>query len=251
MTESELHHAVTLGVIASAVPTWLALRYVSAPYGRHVRGGFGPSLPARLGWVLMESPASLVWLAIFALGTHTLEPAPLVLCALWQLHYVNRAFLLPMRMKPDGKRMPVLIAGLAIAFNIVNAYVNARQVSELGHYGTAWLVSPPFLGGTALFLTGRHLNVRADEALIALRNEGRGYQIPRGPYFRWISCPNYAAEILEWCGWALATWSFAGLSFAVYTLANLAPRALTHHAWYRAKFPDYPPERRALIPGIW
>jgi hypothetical protein len=199
----------------------------------------------------MEAPASLVWLAIFVAGANAFTPAPLVLAGLWQLHYVNRAFVLPLRTKPDQKRVPVLVPTLAIAFNLVNAYVNARQVSELGSYPDSWLVDPRFLAGAALFLVGRTLNVRADEALVALRNEGRGYQIPRGPLFRWISCPNYAAEIVEWCGYALATWSLAGASFAIYTFANLAPRALSHHAWYRATFADYPPERRALVPGIW
>ena len=45
-------------------------------------------------------------------------------------------------------------------------------------------------------------------------------------------------------------WSLAGLSFAVYTFANLAPRAFSNHAWYREKFADYPRGRRALIPFV-
>ncbi len=251
MTESELHRAVSIGILVTAIPTWLALRHVSAPYGRHTRAGWGPTIPARLSWMLMEAPASLVWLTIYAVGAHALEPVPLVMLGLWQLHYVNRAFVLPLTTKPDGKRVPALVPLLAIVFNVANAYANARQVSELGRYETSWLFDPRFLLGAALFLLGRTLNVRADRILIALKNEGRGYQIPRGPLYRWISCPNYAAEILEWCGWALATWSLAGVAFAIYTFANLAPRALDHHRWYREKFPDYPSERRALIPGIW
>ena len=38
---------------------------------------------------------------------------------------------------------------------------------------------------------------------------------------------------------------------AVFTFANLAPRAWSHHKWYRKKFPDYPKQRRAVIPFIW
>jgi hypothetical protein len=56
--------------------------------------------------------------------------------------------------------------------------------------------------------------------------------------------------MVQWAGWALATWSLAGLAFAVYTGANLAPRALAHHAWYRQRFPDYPARRRALVPFV-
>jgi hypothetical protein len=41
------------------------------------------------------------------------------------------------------------------------------------------------------------------------------------------------------------------VSFALFTAANLAPRALANHRWYHEKFADYPPERRRLIPFIW
>ena len=78
----------------------------------------------------------------------------------------------------------------------------------------------------------------------------RGYKIPRGGLYERVSCPNYLGELLEWTGWAIATWSLAGLSFAVYTAANLVPRAVAHHRWYRETFPDYPPARRAVIPFV-
>ena len=52
-------------------------------------------------------------------------------------------------------------------------------------------------------------------------------------------------------GWALATWSLAGLSFLCFSLANLAPRALAHHRWYHQTFADYPKQRRALIPWLF
>jgi len=39
--------------------------------------------------------------------------------------------------------------------------------------------------------------------------------------------------------------------FAFWTIANLLPRARANHAWYKATFPDYPPERKALFPLVW
>ena len=42
-----------------------------------------------------------------------------------------------------------------------------------------------------------------------------------------------------------------GLAFCVFTAANLIPRALSNHRWYRENFPDYPANRRALIPGVF
>jgi hypothetical protein len=56
--------------------------------------------------------------------------------------------------------------------------------------------------------------------------------------------------MLEWSGFALLTWSPAALAFAVYTASNLAPRAIAHHKWYRETFPEYPRERRALLPFL-
>jgi protein-S-isoprenylcysteine O-methyltransferase Ste14 len=66
-----------------------------------------------------------------------------------------------------------------------------------------------------------------------------------------VTCPNYLGEIIEWLGFALATWSLAGLAFALYTAANLGPRALANHRWYRERFPDYPERRKALVPFLF
>jgi 3-oxo-5-alpha-steroid 4-dehydrogenase 1 len=103
--------------------------------------------------------------------------------------------------------------------------------SDLGSYPHAWLTDPRFLAGTVLFLAGLLLNISSDRALRALRRRESGYRVPRGSAFEWVSCPNYLGEVIEWVGWAMATWSLAGVAFAVYTVANLAPRALTHHRW--------------------
>jgi len=74
--------------------------------------------------------------------------------------------------------------------------------------------------------------------------------MPRGGLFDLVSCPNYFGEVLEWTGWAIATWSLPGAAFAAFTFANLAPRALSNHEWYRRTFADYPASRRALLPYV-
>jgi protein-S-isoprenylcysteine O-methyltransferase Ste14 len=199
----------------------------------------------------MELPAVALFAAFFFTGTRRFELVPLVLLGLWQLHYLNRTFVFPVRMRASGRRMPLLIVTLAITFNTLNAYINARWIGHLGAYGIAWLTDPRFLLGAAVFLAGWLGNLQSDTILRNLRKPGeKGYGIPRGGLFRWVSTPNYLCEILEWAGWAIATWSTAGLAFAVYTAANLVPRAFKHHAWYREQFADYPRERKALIPYV-
>jgi 3-oxo-5-alpha-steroid 4-dehydrogenase 1 len=239
-------------MLGLAAVTLAALSFVTAPYGRYTRSGWGPTIPSRVGWIVMESPAVLAFLAFYLLGSHRAAPAPLVLLALWQTHYIHRAFVFPFAMRAKGKRMPVAIAAMAIAFNVLNAWVNARWISELGDYPASWLVDPRFVLGAVTFFVGMGINVRADRRLMALRAPGEaGYKIPRGGLYEYVSSPNYLGEIVEWLGWALATWSLPGLAFAIYTIANLGPRALHHHAWYRRSFPDYPPRRKALLPFVF
>jgi 3-oxo-5-alpha-steroid 4-dehydrogenase 1 len=66
-----------------------------------------------------------------------------------------------------------------------------------------------------------------------------------------VSCPNHLGEIVQWFGFALMAWNLPALSFAVWTAANLIPRAVVHHRWYRAHFSEYPAGRRAVVPGVW
>ena len=223
----DLHATATYTELGLAAVTLLALLFIAAPYGRYVRTGFGPQIASRLGWLIMESPAVLVFGAIFFLGPHRNEWVPLIFLAMWWFHYINRAFVFPFRLPANAKPMPVLVCALAIAFNVLNAVVNAGWIGHVGHYDSAWLLDPRFLGGAALFFVGFTINHRADMRLLALRKApGSGYQIPHGGLHEWVSSPNYLGEILEWFGWALATWSLSGLAFALYTVANLAPRAL-------------------------
>jgi len=236
---------------ALAVLTFVTLRFLPAPYGRYAREGWGPTLSARTGWVLMESPAVVFFIAVYAAGSHRAETAPLALLCLWQLHYVHRTLVFPFRMVSSARRVPLVVALLGMSFNVLNGWINARWISELGRYDTTWLLDPRFLLGAAAFGLGFFVNVSADRTLLRLRKPGdTGYHIPEGRLFKWVSCPNYLGEMVEWFGWALATWSWAGLAFAVYTVANLAPRALAHHAWYRKQFPAYPRHRKALLPFV-
>ena len=101
-------------------------------------------------------------------------------------------------------------------------------------------------------MIGAGINIHSDQILLSLRKPGEtGYKIPKGGMFKWISCPNLFGEILEWSGFAILCWNLPALGFAVWTAANLIPRALSHHKWYLEKFSDYPKERKAVIPGIF
>lgn len=44
-----------------------------------------------------------------------------------------------------------------------------------------------------------------------------------------MSGANYLGEIVEWFGYAVATWSLPALAFAVFSLCFIGPRAYYHH----------------------
>jgi steroid 5-alpha reductase family enzyme len=102
-----------------------------------------------------------------------------------------------------------------------------------------------------LFIAGFFINQYHDHLLIQLRkSNGADYKIPFGGLFRFISCPNFFGEIIEWGGFALLTWCLPSFSFFLWTLVNLLPRAIDHHRWYKKTFADYPKNRKAIIPFL-
>lgn len=253
MNEQIVFNALLVGMFALAAITTVALSFITAPYGRHTRKGWGPTIDERIGWIIMEAPAPLVLAVCFVVGVHSDTLTAWVFLLAWEAHYVHRAFIYPLGLRTTGRQMPMVIAGMGFMFNVINGYLNGRYLFTFsGGYPASWLKDPRFVVGMALFLMGYVINRQADRTLRHLRPPGEsGHAIPHGGMYRWISCPNYFGEILEWFGWAIATWSLAGLAFFAWTAANLAPRAQSHHLWYREEFEDYPTERRALLPRLW
>ena len=252
MTERALYDVVFYAWMGVAAATFLLLLFVSAPYGRHARRGWGPGIGATAAWIVMEAPAALAMLVFFLLGDRRTAAVPLVFLALWEIHYVHRTLIFPFRRRNGTPRTPLLIVLFGVLFNGVNGYLQGRWLFALApHPGTAWLVDPRFLLGIALFVAGMAINVHSDEVLRRLRRPGeQGYKIPQAGLHRWVASPNYLGEVIEWTGWAVLTWSLGGLAFVLWTAANLVPRALSHRRWYRATFPDYPAERKAIVPFV-
>jgi 3-oxo-5-alpha-steroid 4-dehydrogenase 1 len=229
-------------LVAAAIVFPLLL-LVPAPYGRHHRAGWGPTLPARAGWILMELPAVVVPIVAFVHAGGSAAAGGVWLLALWQLHYLQRTFVFPLRMRP-GARKPLLTVALALGFNLMNGWLNGSALA-------AWRADAWVAIGVAVFLAGFAINVHADAHLRTLRRPGEtGYQIPRAGLFRKVSAANYFGELVEWLGFALAARTGAAWAFLVFTFANLVPRAVAHHRWYRSRFPDYPASRRAIIPWL-
>jgi len=253
MNEQAFFNSLLISWFVLAVVIFISLFFVVAPYGRHIRKDWGSTMDNRLGWLIMEAASPLVFAVCFALGSNSITLTEILFLGLWEAHYIHRAFIYPSRIQGGAKRMSATVISLGLLFNSGNAYLNGRYIFTFsGGYANQWLADPRFIAGVGIFLIGFVINRQADHTLRNLRQPGEsGYRIPYGSLYRWISCPNYFGEIVIWVGWAIATWSLPGLAFAVWTAANLVPRARAHHAWYHEHFHDYPSERKALVPGVW
>lgn len=216
-----------------------------APYGRHTSKKWGISIDNKLGWIIMELPALLVCPAIYFYFKIDFDISIMFIC-LWIIHYFNRTIIFPFRIKTKGKKMPLAIVLSAFFFNIVNGLINGYFLSNINLHSVSIFLIIGFL----LFVLGLYINISSDNKLINLRKIKKGYFVPKGGLFKYISCPNFFGEILEWFGFALMTFNIGSLSFFIWTCCNLIPRALAHHKWYKNKFNEYPKERKAILPFL-
>jgi len=236
-----------------AVMLFIILFFIAAPYGRFSRMGWGPVIADRIGWLIMESASVIVFTICFIQRDSPTTTTILILYLLWEIHYVHRAFIYPFSRSSSTSKIPLSVISAGFLFNVINSYLNGRYIFSIADgYTNEWLLNPRFTVGIVLFATGFFINRQADTILSKLRKHGeKGHLIPYGGLYRWISCPNYFGELITWMGWAVMAWSLAGLTFAVWTAANLIPRARANHKWYLNHFPGYPPSRKALFPWIW
>ncbi|KAG2498864.1 hypothetical protein HYH03_003056 [Edaphochlamys debaryana] len=251
------HGLATWLMFIMAVPTFVALMAgISAPYGRYSRNGWGLFINARLAWFTQEVPSPLVFLGILlwtgadSFLKHPFSPRS-VLAAAFCAHYTYRSFVFPCIIR-GGKPTPISVWAMSFVFCIWNGFLQgwcfAKQLSP---EQPQW--SPRVVVGLAVWLFGWINVMRADLILINLRKPGEtGYKIPRGGMFEVVSAGNYASEIIEWSGFALAVGSLPAAAFATFTFCNLAPRGHHHHSWYQNKFKgEYPRSRRAVVPFLW
>lgn len=243
---------------ALAIIVWITLTRMEAPYGITYRAGWGPALGNRAGWVLMEAPAFMAMTAMMALCPQGFSPASagaFVCGALYLIHYFRRSFIFPLLMRGKS-RMPWAIALMGALFNIVNVYLLGGRLFVLSPlaYPLSWLWSWQFITGLTVFVAGMAVNWQADRIVRHLRRPGEtAHRIPRGGMFRYVTAASYLGEIVEWGGFALLTWSWAGAVFLLWTAANLVPRATRLHERYMREFGnEYTAlRRRRIIPFIY
>ena len=217
-----------------------------APYGKHSTKKWGKSIDNKTGWILMELPALLTCPLIYFTIAEEIN-SNVVFIVLWIIHYFNRTVIYPLRIKTKGKKIPIAIVASAFFFNLVNGVLNGYFITliQFESISNMYLIL-----GLIIFIIGIYINISSDNILIKLRTNQKGYVIPKGKLFNYVSCPNFFGEIIEWLGFAIMTLNPGSISFLIWTICNLIPRSKAHHKWYQENFKDYPKKRKAVIPYL-
>ncbi len=245
-----------LAMSLTAVVVFFALYHVDAGYGKFYSRSWGPAVDNRLGWVLMESPVFVAMLLLWLFSERRTDPVRLAFLLIFELHYFQRSFIFPLLIKGRSK-MPLSIIAMGVLFNTLNALMQGGwifYISPVEMYPLSWFADPRFICGTLLFASGMFVNIQSDSIIRHLRKPGDNrHYLPKGGMFRYVTSANYLGELMEWTGFAILTWSWSGAVFALWTFANLCPRAARIYGRYRAEFGDELDTRKVkrLIPFIY
>lgn len=247
---------VLIGMTALAVVVFIALFFVKAGYGRFLNRKWGFAFNNKVAWVIMEAPVFILMTILWANSERMMALPYVIFFLIFQAHYLQRAFIFPFLIRGKGK-MPLTIVLMGFIFNSVNAFMQGGwifYVSPEGYYDAAWLYSPQFIIGTLIFIAGMVINIQSDYIIRHLRKPGdTGHYLPKGGMFRYVSCANYFGEFMEWVGFAILTWSLSGAVFALWTFANLGPRADSIYKSYDREFgEDFRKlNLKRILPFIW
>lgn len=201
-------------------------------------------IPSRVSMVILYS-APIV--ALFASARGYLPNASLIQWAVFGavfIHFTKRvleSLFLHKYSSHAGLFTTILIASFYSTAAYLIGWMNRNPISAMD----AW-----FALGIALFAAGMAGNFYHHKLLADLRKGSFDYFIPEGGLFEFAVCPHYLFEILTWLGIALLSRHLAAWLILLFIAAYLTARSLRTLKWYHDKFPDFPKDRKAILPFI-
>jgi 3-oxo-5-alpha-steroid 4-dehydrogenase 1 len=138
--------------------------------------------------------------------------------------------------------MPIIIMLMGAAFCAINGFIQGEWIFFLAPktmYTVEWLTTPQFIIGVILFFGGMIINLHSDHVIRHLRKPGdTKHYLPKKGVYKYVTSANYFGEIVEWTGFAIASWSWAGVIFVIWTCANLVPRSNSIYKRYKKEFSE-------------
>lgn len=153
--------------------------------------------------------------------------------------------------------MPLSIMMIGIIFNVINGIMQGGGLFwfPIPAYtqGASYLLRWNAIVGIIVFLFGMIVNWHSDYVIRHLRQPGdTRHYLPKAGFYRYVTSANYLGELVEWIGFAIAAANPAAWVFALWTGANLIPRAHAIHRKYHEEFGDEAVgTRRRIIPLVY
>ena len=239
-----------------AIVVFICLYFITAGYGQFRTKRWGYCIDNRVAWFLMEAPVFFVMLIIWCRAGFPFHLPELILLGLFLVHYFQRSFVFPGLMKGHS-RMPLSIMMIGILFNVINGIMQGGGLFwfPIPAYtqGASYLLRWNAIVGIIVFLFGMIVNCHSDYVIRHLRqpSDTRHY-LPKAGFYRYVTSANYFGELVEWIGFAIAAANPAAWVFALWTGANLIPRAHAIHRKYHEEFGDEAVgTRRRIIPLVY
>ena len=239
-----------------AIVVFICLYFITAGYGQFRTKRWGYSIDNRVAWFLMEAPVFFVMLIIWCRAGFPFHLPELILLGLFLVHYFQRSFVFPSLMKGHS-RMPLSIMMIGILFNVINGIMQGGGLFwfPIPAYaqGASYLLRWNTIVGIIVFLFGMIVNWHSDYVIRHLRQPGdTRHYLPQAGFYRYVTSANYFGELVEWIGFAIAAANPAAWVFALWTGANLIPRAHAIHRKYHEEFGDEAVgTRRRIIPLVY
>ncbi|KAJ3639543.1 hypothetical protein Zmor_002897 [Zophobas morio] len=173
---------------------------------------------------------------------------------LWSIHYIKRILETAFVHRFSHGTMPIFNLFKNCGYYWGFALYVAYHINHPLHTPPpAWL----FYFGTFIFIFCELGNLSIHILLRNLRPPGtsvRKIPVPdSNPFtklFNLVSCPNYTYEFGAWVGFTLLTGCLPVFIFALAGLYQMTVWAIGKHKKYRSEFPNYPKNRKSIIPFL-
>lgn len=209
----------------------------------------GPQMSWRTVYIIEYLGPLLIHPLIFSMFSGPRSSAQWVTLALVTIHFLKREYETVFVHRFSSETMPAFnlvkncayywfVGGVALA-GVTYSDWYARETYKFPRY--------PVL----LFLLAEMCNFKTHTILRDLRPAGTTERkIPCGLGFDWVSCPNYFFEILAWVAMSSVTNSLASWLFTAVGAGQMWFWSVKRHRRYRKEFPDYPKDRKILVPFV-
>ena len=212
---------------------------------RYSKFGTEKGVPSRAGMVFLYGLPVLVALVLALPYLPNATTIQWIVLGVVLLHFGKRTLESMFLHKYSGKIQTLTFAIIVFAYTLMAGMISALNVVAVEK------LDGLFYLGIGCVLVGELGNLYHHKLLANLREKKSGYHIPKGGWFEHATCPHYFFELLAWLGIFLVSRHLFTLLIFVAMLGYLTARSIKTRQWYQERFPEYPAERKYMIPYLF